>query len=216
MISIHRAKRSTYLFGLCWLAIVAMFGISSGEAQERQTGRLPSSTGAEPPHPPKVGERAPEMELKSASGEVVSLEQLTKNNNVVLLVLRGWPGYQCPICSRQVGQFLGKQTELSQAGADVVLVYPGPAAGLADHAKEFATRGKWNLPKSFHYVTDPDYTFTSAWGLRWEAARETAYPSTFIIDREHKIVFAATSDSHGGRTDVSQVLEVLERLQSKR
>jgi peroxiredoxin len=169
--------------------------------------------GKEPPHPPKVGEAAPDFELADLDGKAVSLKKLAAEKPVVLVVLRGWPGYQCPLCSRQVGEFLAKKAELDKHGAAVVLVYPGPADSLADHAKEFEEQGKWDLPANFHYVTDPDYKFTNAWGLRWEATRETAYPSTFVIGKDQKIKFAKTSTTHGDRAAAATVLEELAKLE---
>ena len=172
-----------------------------------QTCALPIS-----PHPPKVGDTAPDIELKNEKGDLVSLKKLNSHHAVVLLVLRGWPGYQCPICSRQVGEFMAKKVELEKAGAQVLMVYPGPAGKLGEHAKEFSTQGKWEFPLNFHYVTDPDYKFTNDWGLRWEAERETSYPSTIIIGKDRKIAYLMTSTTHGGRAGVASVLDELAKL----
>ena len=89
----------------------------------------------------------------------------------------------------------------------MVLVYPGPAEKLKEHAEDFIS-GK-GLPPDFLFVTDPEMKFVSAWGLRWNAERETAYPSTFIVDREGKIRFARISKTHGDRASVSEVLRAL-------
>jgi hypothetical protein len=40
------------------------------------------------------------------------------------------------------------------------------------------------LPADFDLVLDPGYDFTNTYGLRWNAPNETAYPSTFLINRE--------------------------------
>jgi len=55
-------------------------------------------------------------------------------------------------------------------------------------------------------VIDPDYKFTNLYGLRWNAQQETAYPSTFLIDRHGKIYFRKISKEHGDRTTAEQVL----------
>ena len=55
----------------------------------------------------------------------------------------------------------------------------------------------------------PDYSFTNAYHLRWDAPNETAYPSTFVIDQDHKIVFAKTSQTHKGRTTADEVLKAV-------
>lgn len=174
---------------------------ATADAQRRR----PIAPGKEPPHPPKVGEKAPEFQLKNLEGTKVSLSQLTKKSDVVLLVLRGWPGKQCPICNRQVGEFLSKKSEFKDI--QVVMVYPGPANLLAEHAKDFL--GGKMFPENYHYLLDPDYKFTKAWGLRWEAPRETAYPSTFVVSSDRNIVFGKTVISHGDRADVATVVKAM-------
>jgi peroxiredoxin len=137
----------------------------------------------------------------------VELSKELSERPVVLVVLRGWPGYQCPICTRQVGELVTRSADLERAGARVILVYPGPAERLKDHAEEFA-QGK-GLPEGFRFVMDPDYTLTNRYGLRWDKKGETAYPSTFVIDRDGAVRFAKVSKSHGARASVEEVLKAL-------
>jgi peroxiredoxin len=95
-------------------------------------------------------------------------------------------------------------------GARVVWVYPGPSDSLQQHAREFlASRA---LPSNFRIATDPDYVFTNAYGLRWDAPQETAYPATFVIDRGGTVRFAQISAGHDGRASAIDVLKALERL----
>ena len=155
----------------------------------------------------KVGEAAPDFELGAISGEKVKLSEMLKPGPVVLVMLRGYPGYQCPICTVQVGQLMGKAKQLADAKANVLLVYPGPAEGLKAHADEFV-RGK-NMPENFHLLLDPDYSFTNLYGLRWDAKGETAYPSTFVLHGARKVLFAKVSRSHGDHARVEDVLAAL-------
>jgi peroxiredoxin Q/BCP len=156
--------------------------------------------------PPKVGELAPDFTLNTLDGKAITLKEESAKQPVVLVVLRGWPGYQCPVCTKQVHAFVEKADEFT-GKATVLMVYPGPAAKLNEHAEEFLKDKSW--PKNFVFVTDPDYTFTKAYGLRWEAAGETAYPSTFIVDKAGKVRFAKVSKDHGGRSRVEEVVKAL-------
>jgi peroxiredoxin len=153
---------------------------------------------------PKVGDEAKDFELASIGGEKVKLSKLTERGPVVLVVLRGYPGYQCPICTKQFAEFRGKADEFKKAGAQVLFVYPGPADGLKDKAAEFV-KGT-DYPAHFTLLLDPDYTFTTAYGLRWDAKNETAYPSTFVIDGKRTVTFAKVSTAHGDRAKVQDVL----------
>lgn len=157
--------------------------------------------------PPPVGGSASDFELASVTGAKVRLSEVASKGPVVLIVLRGFPGYQCPICNTQVGQYLKQAEKLKAAGAQVLLVYPGPSADLAQRAQEFI-KDK-TIPDHFQLLLDPDYAFTNAYHLRWEAAGETAYPSTFVIQKDLKVAYAKVSQKHGGRSKPEEVLQVL-------
>ena len=160
------------------------------------------------PATPAVGDKAADFSLKRLDGETVKLSELTKQSPVVLIVLRGYPGYQCPLCGKQVGRFIASASKLKEADAQVVMIYPGPSDALQKRAEEFVT-GK-TLPEDFHLLIDPDYKFTNAWKLRWNEKRETSYPSTFVIGKGGKVKFAKVSRTHGGRSSVKEVLRALE------
>jgi peroxiredoxin len=156
---------------------------------------------------PRVGSMAPDFTLKTLDDQSVRLSERTAKSDVVLVVLRGWPGYQCPLCTRQAHDFVNNAEKLKTAGVQVVMVYPGPADNLKAHATEFLQDKSW--PNDFLFVLDPDYSFTKSYGLRWDAPRETAYPSTFIIGKDGKVLFAHVSKQHGDRVGPDAVLKAL-------
>src|SRR4029453_18544008 len=159
---------------------------------------------------PKLGEKAPPFSLLDLCGRRVTLEGELTHGPVVLVLLRGWPGYQCPFCTRQFADFLGHAAAFEAAGARVGWVYPGPSDSVQQHAREFlASRA---MPSAFRITTDPDYVFTNAYGLRWDAPQETAYPATFVIDRGATVRFAQISVGHDGRALATDVLKALENL----
>ena len=169
--------------------------------------------------PPQVGQTAPDFELPALIGDeaegnggdpaLVKLSEVAKTGPVVLMVLRGYPGYQCPICSRQVAGFVRRADALEKAGARVLMVYPGPKADLGKFAAEFA--GKFDLPENFLFLLDPDYKFTNAYKLRWDAPRETAYPSTFVLTKGRKVALAKVSEGHGDRSEPKEVLAAVRK-----
>jgi peroxiredoxin len=165
--------------------------------------------------PPKVGDKAPDFTLKGIDDKTVHLGELTGKKSVVLVVLRGWPGYQCPVCDRQVHEFIASASGFMEANAQLVFVYPGPAKDLKAHAEEFKSLKGREWPKEFLYVLDPDYTMINAYNLRWDAPRETAYPSTFVLDKKGLIRFAKISHSHGDRTKASDVLAEVKKASQK-
>jgi peroxiredoxin len=160
--------------------------------------------------PPRVGDKAPDFTLAQIDGRKLALSAELKSGPVVLIVGRGWVGYQCPFCNRQFGDFLASAKEIDAAGARVLWVYPGPAEDVQKRAEEFAAGRAF--PANFRFVLDPDYSFTTAYGLRWDAPQETAYPSTFVIDRGGVVRYALVSRAHGGRATAADVLTELRKL----
>lgn len=164
---------------------------------------LPAAT------PPEVGAKAPEFSLNTLTGNTVKLSQEIAKGPVVLVVLRGYPGYQCPYCNRQVQDYLTNQQGFADLGVRVVVVYPGPPADLDAKGRDFL-KDK-TLPAHFDLLLDPGYQFTNTYGLRWDAPRETAYPSTFLIDNKGVVFFSKVSKEHGGRTTAADILAELRK-----
>ena len=129
---------------------------------------------------------------------------------MVLVLLRGYPGYQCPICTKQFAELMQNANSFADTKATVVFVYPGPAADLDKYATEFVA-GK-QFPDNFRFVIDPDFTFTNLYNLRWNAPNETSYPSSFVIDGHGIIQFAKVSHSHGDRASAADLTAALTKL----
>ncbi len=178
---------------LCITGLILFTTFQTSEAAER----------------PKVGSIATDFSLQTLAGKEVKLSTLNKTGPVVVVVLRGYPGYQCPLCTRQVGELINSADKFSKANANVILIYPGSDSQLTDKAKEFI--GKTQLPKDFTLLTDPGYTFTDGWSLRWDAPNETVYPSVFVVGKDGKVQYSHTSDGHGNRAKTSEVLAALNK-----
>jgi peroxiredoxin Q/BCP len=154
---------------------------------------------------PKVGEKAPDFTLATPAGTSVQLSKHVRKSTVVLVVLRGFPGYQCPYCQKQVHDFVEHASDFAAKKATILLVYPGPPADLDQHAKEFLAKES-DLPPNIILAIDPDYKVTNLYELRWDAPHETAYPSTFVLDKKGMVLFEKISHSHGDRTTAQDVL----------
>ena len=166
---------------------------------------------APPRKTPRMGYKAPDFTLNALDGTPVSLSKLLAKSSVVLVVLRGYPGYQCPNCTAQVGELISRADEFAAANAEVVLVYPGAAAKLAEHAGEFLKSGK--LPARFTLLLDPDYKFTDAYNLRLGRAERNGLP-VHLRDRppshdpHGKNQQNARRSGHGRRSDQGAAVRV--------
>ena len=157
---------------------------------------------------PAVGDKAPDFTLPTPSGKAVTMSSEQQGQGLILVVLRGYPGYQCPYCVRQVHDFVKHASDFAAKNTRVLLVYPGPPANLDQHAKEFLEK-QAHLPADIVLVTDPDYKVTNLYGLRWNEPNETAYPSTFILDKKGMVVFEKISRGHGDRLSAQDALDHL-------
>ncbi len=160
--------------------------------------------------PLQVGDKADDFTLHSLRDKKFGLYENLKDGPIVLLVLRGFPGYQCPVCSRQVSDYLEHAQQFAKLDTQVVMIYPGPSKELQARAGEFLDERV--LPKHFHLLIDPDYEFTNQYALRWNEPRETAYPSTFVLDQKGNAKLAVISHTHRGRTKASDTLKVLQQM----
>jgi peroxiredoxin Q/BCP len=191
---LHRPKRSSVKsvpFGLTFLVSYIFLSMVFSTSAQSQT--------------PAVGQIAPDFTLQSSTGQAVSLSTQTDKGTTVLIFLRGYPGYQCPFCQKQAHDFITHAADFAAKKANVLLVYPGPPADLDQHARQFLAK-QAALPSNVVLVTDPDYKATNLYSLRWDAPNETAYPSTFILDRNRKVLFQKISRSHADRTTASEIL----------
>lgn len=157
--------------------------------------------------PPKIGDTISDVSFHTFDGKELKLAEVTAKGPVVLVVLRGYPGYQCPACTAQVADLRKHAKDFAELGANVVLVYPGEAQNLAQHATGFLKDAK--LPAPLVLVTDPDYKFIEEHNLRWDKPGETSYPSTFVVGSDSKVYYAKISKTHGDRAKTDMLLDVL-------
>jgi peroxiredoxin len=162
---------------------------------------------------PKEGAKIGEIAGTTINGGEFQLSKLVEKGSVVLVMLRGYPGYQCPVCSTQVAGYIAKAEQFKQQrNTPVVFIYPGKVKDLDERAKEFTAplEEKVDLPNNFIFVLDQDYKITNQLGLRWNALKETAYPAAFVIDHAGFVQYAKVSDNHHGRATADEILEFLD------
>jgi hypothetical protein len=171
---------------------------------------VPASVQAKSPSKPlQVGDKAPDFDLPiQGEDRYLSLSELVEDGPVVVIVLRGYPGYQCAFCTSQLGAMINRAKKLSSVLGDkpnrLVFVYPGAEAGLEGRAMRFL--GSRQLPDPMVLVRDPGMGMISEWGLRWGKRRETAYPAAYLIGPGRQVKWAKISDSHAGRATVEDIV----------
>lgn len=159
----------------------------------------------------KVGERIHDFELPIVGKKgYLTLSDEYREGPVVVIVLRGYPGYQCPICTRQVASLANRSSALKSLAAKIVLVYPGDVDDLQRRAEQF--KGTRRLPEPMILVRDNQMKMARKWGLHWDKHHETAYPATYVVDRNGDIRWKKVSTSHAQRSTVEEILKELRKL----
>lgn len=156
------------------------------------------------------GEPAKDFRLPAVAGQhsgEVQFSQVNASGPVVIVLLRGYPGSQCPACTAQVADLVKHADQFAAQKAQVLLIYPGAKSLLGQRADEFLQGTR--LPKPLTFLLDPDLKFTKAYGLRWDAPNETSYPSTIIVDKQGKIAYLKISETHRGRSTAKEILAEL-------
>ena len=190
-----KSKKIVFLFSICFLLIS-----HSVVAEKINVG-------------PKEGSKIGEITGTTINGADFQLSKLVEKGSVVLIMLRGFPGAQCPVCSTQVAGYIAKAEEFEQQrNTPVVFIYPGKVNELEKRAKEFTAplEKEVDLPSNLTFLLDQDYKITNQLNLRWDDPNETAYPAAFVIDHDGYIQYAKVSDNHGDRATADEILEFLD------
>jgi peroxiredoxin len=169
----------------------------------------------------KVGDRAPAIVLKNATGTTVDVARLLKRGPVIVTFYRGgW----CPYCNLELKAYQELLPEITAAGASLVAISPEKADD------SLSTKEKNTL--TFEVLSDVGQRIGRAFGLVYEFTDElkSAYqgfnldipahngtPSewtlpvaaTYVIDRDGVIVYAFTDPDYRDRADPREVLNVL-------
>ncbi len=160
---------------------------------------------------PAVGDLAPDFNLPVVGeDDFLTLKDALADGPVVVVVLRGYPGYQCPLCSEQIGTLMNRAPALAKLSKHVILIYPGEASALEKHSEEFL--GSRSLPEPLTIVRDPEMKMITEYGLRWNSPKETAYPAAFVIDKNGRVKWSKVSDSHAGRATAEEIINELRKL----
>lgn len=164
-----------------------------------------SSFGApEAKNVPRLGDQAPDFELKDPSGRYVTLDRLTANGPAVIIFYRGgW----CPYCNIQLREFEGALEEFRELGATVVGIAPQSPAENGETIKKNKL--------SYTVLSDLANEATDAFGVRSKYENRGVYlpdPATFVIDSSGTIRYAFVREDYKVRPSPDQVITTLRSL----
>ncbi len=171
----------------------------------------------------KVGDHAPPIVLRNATGEIVDIGELRKKGPVIVTFYRGgW----CPYCNLELKAFQEVLPEINAAGASLAAISPEKPDDTLSTAEKNAL--------AFVVLSDVGQKIGRAFGLVYQftdelrsayrefgldipahngAPDEWALPisATYVIDRDGTIIYAYTDVDYRDRADPRDVLDLLTR-----
>ncbi len=149
----------------------------------------------------KVGERAPDFELKDQNGKLVRLSDQLGEHNVVLFF---YPKDNTLVCTIEVCAFRDALPDLTKEDA---LVFGISADPVASHHR---TAARWHL--TYPLLSDPGGVVGKAYavGRTWGLFRGRV---TYIIDKEG-VIRGTTDDPLRAGAHVKKALATLPKVHS--
>ncbi|MFZ2285305.1 MAG: peroxiredoxin-like family protein [Lutibacter sp.] len=183
-----------------------------------------SAYGMDPEYLPKglaIGSDAPQIVFTTVENEKVKLEDLYKNQPLVIIFYRG---FWCPVCNKHLSDFATRAKEIEAKGAKLI------AISSESYENIVQTRDKTNA--EFTIISDVDGSIMKAFDVNYKvtsayqaiiaeklntsisetnATKEAVLPvpATYIIDTYGKIVYKQFDPNYKVRASIEDILNNL-------
>lgn len=168
----------------------------------------------------KVGDKAPNFELKDSKGNLVSLSNLTQKGNVVISFNRGnW----CPFCNIEFKHLQNSVNEIKNAGGNLIVISPQ----LPEKSAEIISKNGFDYPILFDKGNEVAKQFGIAFTLpeplipihkafemdipahNGDESFGLPVPATYVVNKSNKIVFASVNPNWMERAETKEYIEIL-------
>ncbi|MBI3272674.1 MAG: redoxin domain-containing protein [Planctomycetes bacterium] len=164
-----------------------------------------------------VSALAQDVEFARPGGGTLKLSDYRGKQAVVLLFMRGSAGeFACFHCGRQTHDYRANYEKFRAAGAEVLLVLPGPAnaAGYLRKVGELdEAHPEPDFSVPFPVVADPDFAACRAFNVPVDESPNATFPvsrpATVVLDKDGKVLFEHHGKNPSDRPAVDKVLAVL-------
>ena len=216
-------------------AMIAMVACNPAEKKEPATSTTPSEKATETrpdlvqlgmkessdPHGLMVGDRVPAITYTTASDDEMKLEDLYRDQPLVVIFYRG---YWCPACSKHLSEFAERAVEIEDAGAKIVAITP-ESYGNVD-----TTIARTGI--EFTVISDVDGTLMKVFDVQFDVTEDyqskveknygtsltensatqdavLPVPATFIIDTTGVVVYRQFNPDYKKRASMDEILSNL-------
>lgn len=155
-----------------------------------------------------IGSKFPFLRFINSNGEVINIEELSAKKNILLVVLRGFAGSVCLVCSSQTIALSNSVDEFSKRNTEIILVYPGEAESIPHFVSSVQNlESEFSLP--FPIVLDADLSLVTKFKINGSLAK----PSTLLIDKDGIIRYAYVGKHPGDRPTIPSLLDIIDKLE---
>ena len=173
-----------------------------------------------------VGAIIPEFSALDADSNTFSISDALKQSPVVLVFYRG---YWCPVCNEHLGKLQDSLNLIKDAGGRLIAVSPEKPVFLDKMAEKTGAEytllydEDYKIAKAFDVIYKPKKTELVTYNLflgaklkktHSDKTQQLPIPATFIINRNGKIIWRQFNPDYHKRSNVKEILIVLENLEN--
>ena len=169
----------------------------------------------------KVGDKAPGFQAKNQHEQTVKLQEILKDQKVVVIFYRG---YWCPVCSKYLKNYRDSLKHITQKGARVIAVTPEKQQGVQKTIDK--TDAEFDILSDTHGQImasyGVDFKVTEKYKKKIKTFRRAdiaennnqkearlPVPATFVIGQDGIIDFVQFNHNYKQRASIKSILQAL-------
>ncbi len=168
----------------------------------------------------KVGDKAPSITGIDQNGKEVSLKDILKKGDAVLIFYRGqW----CPYCNKQLSQLNDSLSYITAKGGTIITITPETAGNIKKTVSK--TKASFSILEDKGLAIMKDYKVSFAvdektiekykgYGIDFEKANgengaNLPVPATYIVGKDGKIKYVFFNTDYSKRASVKNIVDNL-------
>jgi len=151
-----------------------------------------------------LGKPLPQTRFLDTTGEIIDLS--TYHKPLVVVVMRGFSGQVCLYCAAQTVALCKEIDAFHKAGAEVIVVYPGPAESAPAFLR--AVDSLQHAAPPMPVALDISLNLVRAIGIEDNLAR----PTSLVVDKDGIIRFAYVGKTIADRPSADDLLHEVQRI----
>lgn len=169
--------------------------------------KLETTTAAqEKPKHELIGNKMPIVRFITSDGALLDIGDYRGQKKVLLVILRGFAGSVCLVCSSQTIALSHSIEEFKKRNTEVILVYPGEANTVPGFLEAVRNLEDGFKPP-FAIALDVEFALIDEFKIRGNLAK----PTSILIDEQGTVRYAYVGDNAADRPPVQVLLDQIDK-----